>query len=36
MVKKGDILIIPQQGIEGGEYEVDAEGEVLDTFMKRL
>ncbi len=37
VVKKGDILIIPQQGIEGGEYEVDAEGEVTAIlFMKRL
>ena len=36
VVKKGDILIIPQQGIEGGEYEVDAEGEVTaNTFYEK-
>lgn len=36
VVKKGDVLIIPQQGIEGGEYEVDAEGEVTaNTFYEK-
>ncbi|MDZ5252965.1 sporulation protein YqfD [Clostridium sp. LIBA-8841] len=36
IVKKGDVLIIPQQGIEGGEYEVDAKGEVTaNTFYEK-
>lgn len=36
IVKKGDILIIPQQGIEGGEYEVKAVGEVTaNTFYEK-
>ncbi|ELC8441915.1 sporulation protein YqfD [Clostridium perfringens] len=36
VVKKGDVLIIPQQGIEGGEYEVDAKGEVTaNTFYEK-
>lgn len=36
IVKRGDILIIPQQGIEGGEYEVKAVGEVTaNTFYEK-
>ena len=36
IVKKGDVLIAPIQGIEGGEYEVYAEGEVkANTFYEK-
>lgn len=36
IVKKGDVLILPQQGISGGEYEAPAEGEVIaNTFYEK-